>query len=70
MTTQVEALKLRFEELKKTGLRDVKFIFGPLAERTKEDVCGSVNQVLDALESHEYDDFPGIQDSYGLKSRI
>jgi hypothetical protein len=58
MSPQCTALKERYEQLKAEGLEDIKFVFGPLGERTLEDVCASINEVLDAIERQDYVDFP------------
>lgn len=54
MSTQAERLSEKFRTLKEQGVLDIKFIFGPLAERALEDVCASVNEVLDAIEREDY----------------
>lgn len=63
MSAQVELLKQKFETLKQAGLEDIKFIFGPLSERTTDDVCASVNEALDAIERGDYEDAPELGDS-------
>jgi hypothetical protein len=63
MSAQVERLRERFEGLKRAGLVDIKFIFGPLSEATLDDVCASINEVLDAVEHEDYQDVPLLGDS-------
>jgi hypothetical protein len=63
MSAQVKKLAERFESLKKDGLMDVKFIFGPLTEATLDDVCASINEALDAIDAEAYVEFPLLGDS-------
>lgn len=63
MSTQVERLKQKFDELKRSGLEDIKFIFGPLSEKTRDDVCSSINEALDAVDREEYEEVSELGDS-------
>ena len=63
MSTQTEKLSERYEALKATGAVDIKFMFGPLRERALDDVCTSVNEVLDAIAADDYVEFPLLGDS-------
>jgi hypothetical protein len=63
MSAQAETLKQKAEELKKHGLEDVKFCFGPLAEKTADEVYSSINEVLDAIARADYVDFPDMGES-------
>ena len=63
MSAQTELLKQKFDELKRTGLEDIKFIFGPLSERTRDDVCASINEALDAVTREDYEELPEPGDS-------
>ena len=63
MSTQAQALREKYQTLRRKGALDIKFCFGPLAEETDESVCGSINEALDAIERGEYDDLPLLGDS-------
>jgi len=67
MTTQLDLLRKRFEDQQKDGLLDLKFVFGSLEEATLEEVCGEVNDLLDAIDRGEYEDSPAIGDSRRAK---
>jgi hypothetical protein len=69
MSAQEQKLRESFGKLQKAGLKDLKFSFGPLAERTKEQVYGSVTNMLDAIIAGEVEPCPPIGDSYGLKKK-
>jgi hypothetical protein len=58
MSEQERKLRETYEKLKSDGLVDIKFSFAALQERTKEEVCASVNAVLKAIEDGRVEDFP------------
>jgi len=58
MSEQEKKLRETYETLKKKGLIDIKFSFAPLQERTKEQVCESVNDALQAIIGGKVEDFP------------
>jgi hypothetical protein len=60
MRTQAETLRKRYAALRKKGVKDIKFVFGPLAGETTESVCGSINEFLDAVEREEYVEIPQL----------
>lgn len=63
MSAHAELLRKKYAKLTESGVEDIKFVFGPLSERSTDDVCASINQVLDAVEREEYSDFPAVGDS-------
>jgi hypothetical protein len=63
MSTQAKILKERYAALRKQGVKDIKFVFAPLQGETMESVCGSVNELLDAIEREEYHETPELGDS-------
>ena len=58
MSAQVEALRTRYAALREAGVEDIKFVFAPLSEATLDDVCSSVNEVLDAIARRDYVESP------------
>lgn len=69
MSEQEQTLRKSYDALKKQGVRDLKFAFAPLAERTKDQVFASVNTVLDAISTGKSEEFTGIGDSRGRRKR-
>ncbi len=63
MSAKAELLQQRYEKLKEEGLIDIKFAFGSLSEATLDEVCGSINAALDAVERKDYVEFPRVGDS-------
>jgi hypothetical protein len=68
MSEQEQKLKASFEKLTQQGMRDIKFCFGSLQERTREQVQGSVSEVLAAILASNSEELPPIGDSHGRKA--
>lgn len=57
--SEAERLEARFRKMKTNGLLDLKLSFGPLEDGvTVEQLCGEVNEVLDAVEAGRFKDLP------------
>ena len=63
MTPEAHKLRIAFDRLRAEGMIDLKFIFAPLPERTREEVCAAVNDMLDAIARRDYQELRGIGDS-------
>lgn len=54
MKTARGVLAAHYEKMKAAGLVDVKYLVSNAGEATKEQVCGEVNAMHDALRRKEY----------------
>ena len=54
MTAARQELAERFTEMKRSGLKDMKFFLGQVSEETVEDVCTDVNRVLKMNDDGQY----------------
>ncbi len=52
-TTERKKLNRRYNQLRTSGLRDVKFYLGEVAGITIEQVCAEVNRVFDIVDRGE-----------------
>ncbi len=63
---EMEAQKLNkvVKEFNQAGLEDVKFLFGPLDEKTQVDVWRSMRQALEAVRDKRYTAHVPLGDSH------
>jgi hypothetical protein len=61
--TQAQILTEKYRALQEEGALDIKFCFAPLEEETVESVCGSINEILDAIKMGAYHDLPALGES-------
>ena len=67
MNTEAQKLASRFEKMRaESGLVDMKFFFGQVAESTVDDFCEEVNRLHKLVEEGKCTKVEGWSDAKGL----